>query len=81
MVKRYAVLKIKTTGIELIHRKDPRVQQIGASNRSNAHQLLESLALYPFTQRLHMPEGEFRNLISRAQAEVDDLRLKAYFPL
>ena len=46
------------------------MQQIGASNKSNIHQLLESIALYPFTQRLHMPEGEFRNLIAQARAEV-----------
>ncbi|CRG86860.1 hypothetical protein PISL3812_03872 [Talaromyces islandicus] len=77
------LVEVDTTMIQLplsAWSSDRRMQRIGASNRLNVHQLLESLALYPFTQRLHMPEGEFRNLISRAQAEVDDLRLKAYFP-
>jgi hypothetical protein len=57
------------------------MRQIGAANRHNVHQLLESLALYPLTQRLHMSHEEFDALINRARAEVDDHSLKAYFPL
>ncbi|KUL83460.1 hypothetical protein ZTR_10930 [Talaromyces verruculosus] len=60
---------------------DPRSNQIGALNRSNIHQLLESLALYPLTHRLHMTLDDFDSLIQRARAEVDDHTLKVYFPL
>ncbi|OKL57114.1 hypothetical protein UA08_07526 [Talaromyces atroroseus] len=60
---------------------DPRMRQIGAANRNNVHQLLESVALYPLTQRVHMSHDEFSTLINRARAEVDDHNLKAYFPL
>ncbi|KAJ5334059.1 uncharacterized protein N7506_007842 [Penicillium brevicompactum] len=60
---------------------DPRMREIGGSNCDNIKQLLQSLALYPLTQRLHMsPEG-FASLVSQAQQEAADPRLKAYFPL
>lgn len=60
---------------------DPRMREIGGSNCDNIKQLLQSLALYPLTQRLHMsPEG-FSSLVSQAQQEAADPRLKAYFPL
>ncbi|KAH8691402.1 S-adenosyl-L-methionine-dependent methyltransferase [Talaromyces proteolyticus] len=78
------LVEVDTTMIQLplsAWARDSRTRQIGASNRPNVHQLLESVALYPFTQRLHMPEEDFWDLISRARAEADDLSLKAYFPL
>ncbi|KKK13755.1 hypothetical protein ARAM_001665, partial [Aspergillus rambellii] len=59
----------------------PSIRDIGAMNRENVAKLLHSLALYPLTQRLNMPEEQYQDLISRAQREVDDLSLKAYFPL
>jgi hypothetical protein len=57
------------------------MRQIGQANRSNVRRFLESLALYPFTQRLNMSEDEFDALISQAREEADDPRLKAYLPL
>lgn len=60
---------------------DPRMRQIGALNRDNVHRFLSSMALYPLTQRLHMSEQEFEDLIARARQEADDHSLKAYFPL
>lgn len=60
---------------------DPRMREIGDSNRENIDHLLRSLALYPFTQRLHMPPESFTSLIAQAQQEAADLSLKAYFPL
>lgn len=60
---------------------DPRMREIGGSNCDNIKQLLQSLALYPLTQRLHMsPEG-FTSLVAQAQQEAADPTLKAYFPL
>jgi len=50
-------------------------------NGGNVAKLLASLSLYPLTQRLHMPQAQYQDLISRAQGEVSDRSLKAYFPL
>ncbi|KAJ5728698.1 uncharacterized protein N7483_003206 [Penicillium malachiteum] len=60
---------------------DARMRSIGQSNNDNIQQLLESLTLYPLTQRLHMPTANFESLIQRARREARDHSLKAYFPL
>ncbi|CAG8020845.1 unnamed protein product [Penicillium olsonii] len=60
---------------------DLRMKGIGESNHENAQQLLQSLALYPLTQRLHMPPEVFTSLVAQAQREAADPTLKAYFPL
>lgn len=60
---------------------DSRLRDIGRMNRENIRGLLPSLALYPFTQRLHMDMEHFERLMARAQEEVDTPSLKAYFPL
>ncbi|KAE8336952.1 hypothetical protein BDV24DRAFT_140858 [Aspergillus arachidicola] len=60
---------------------DPRMRDIGATNRDNVKKLLPALGLYPFTQRLRMPPQQFAELIARAQQEADTHNLKAYFPL
>ncbi|KAJ5133141.1 hypothetical protein N7526_004506 [Penicillium atrosanguineum] len=54
---------------------------IGRSNSDNIEELLQSLALYPLTQRLHMSAQSFDLLVEQAQSEARDLTLKAYFPL
>ncbi|KAI1986315.1 hypothetical protein LOZ53_004733 [Ophidiomyces ophidiicola] len=60
---------------------DPRMREIGAINRDNTKRWLESLALYPFIQKLHMSREELDALIARARQEVDDSSLRAYVPL
>ncbi|KAK2759516.1 hypothetical protein FQN54_002995 [Arachnomyces sp. PD_36] len=60
---------------------DPRMRDIGAINRDNVHSFLSSMALYPFTQRLHMSREELEVLLARARQEADNPSLKAYFPL
>ncbi|KAL4903664.1 hypothetical protein BDW74DRAFT_155935 [Aspergillus multicolor] len=50
-------------------------------NSENITRLLASLSLYPMTRHLRMPQAQYRDLISRAQGEVVDRSLKAYFPL
>ncbi|KAL2788906.1 S-adenosyl-L-methionine-dependent methyltransferase [Aspergillus keveii] len=60
---------------------NPTSRGIGTMNRGNITRLLASLSLYPLTQRLHMPPAQYQDLISRAQEEVGDRSLKAYFPL
>ncbi|PGH10984.1 hypothetical protein AJ79_05135 [Helicocarpus griseus UAMH5409] len=60
---------------------DPRLREIGAMNRNNAHRLLRSLALYPLMERLHLSQEQFETLVTQAHAEIDNPSLKAYFPL
>ncbi|KAL3488999.1 S-adenosyl-L-methionine-dependent methyltransferase [Aspergillus germanicus] len=60
---------------------NPTSRGIGTMNRGNITRLLASLSLYPLTQRLHIPPAQYQDLISRAQEEVGDRSLKAYFPL
>ncbi|OJJ58481.1 hypothetical protein ASPSYDRAFT_89227 [Aspergillus sydowii CBS 593.65] len=56
-------------------------QDIGAMNSENTTRLLASLSLYPMTRCLHMPQPQYRDMLSEAQREASDPRLKAYFPL
>ncbi|QSS64213.1 hypothetical protein I7I51_01278 [Histoplasma capsulatum] len=60
---------------------DPRMREIGSLNRPNVYRLFGSLALYPLMKRLHMSREEFEVLVAQARIEVDNLSLKAYFPL
>ncbi|KAL6239244.1 hypothetical protein BDW75DRAFT_227377 [Aspergillus navahoensis] len=60
---------------------NPASRDIGAMNGENINKLLASLSLYPFTRRLRMPQSQYQDLICRAQGEVGDPTLKAYFPL
>ena len=57
------------------------MREIGMANRENSQRLFSALALYPFTQRLHMPQEQFQALVDRAAEEADTPGLKAYFPL
>ncbi len=50
-------------------------------NSENTTRLLASLSLYPMTRCLHMPQPQYRDMLSEAQREASDPRLKAYFPL
>ncbi|EEQ91279.1 uncharacterized protein BDCG_06399 [Blastomyces dermatitidis ER-3] len=60
---------------------DARLRGIGSMNRPNVYSLLGSLALYPLMKRMNMSREEFEVLVAQARTEVDNLSLKAYFPL
>jgi len=60
---------------------DTKLRQVGELNRENSRELLSSAGLYPLTQRLHMSQQEFDVLVDRARQEIDNLSLRAYFPL
>lgn len=60
---------------------DPRMREIGMVNRENVRRMFPTLALYPFTQKLHMSLAEVQQLTSAAAQEADMPRLKAYFPV
>ncbi|KAL4957131.1 S-adenosyl-L-methionine-dependent methyltransferase [Aspergillus filifer] len=61
--------------------ENPTSRAIGDVNGENIARLLSSLSLYPMTRLLRMPQSQYRELISRAQREVGDRSLKAYFPM
>ncbi|KAH8592911.1 S-adenosyl-L-methionine-dependent methyltransferase [Bisporella sp. PMI_857] len=58
-----------------------RDRDIGEANRENVQQMLSSLAIYPFAERLGMPIQDVHLLIAQARLEANDPALKAYFPL
>ncbi|KAF3942090.1 hypothetical protein ABW19_dt0204138 [Dactylella cylindrospora] len=62
-------------------RDSERDRDIGNFNVSNAKDMLNSMALWPFTERLGMPLEQFYVLLARARNEIDDLNLRPYFPL
>ena len=49
--------------------------------KENMREMLRSLALYPFRQRLSMSQTEFEVLIASAIRELDDLANKPYISL
>ncbi|KAF3171742.1 hypothetical protein TWF788_009646 [Orbilia oligospora] len=61
--------------------RDERDRDIGNLNCSNAKDLINAMALWPFTERLEMSLEQFYVLIARARSEIDDLSLRPYFPL
>lgn len=60
---------------------DPMIRELGVMNQDNARGLLESMAIYPLMERIHLSREEFRTLVARAREEAGNLSLKAYFPL
>ncbi|POR36199.1 Uncharacterized protein TPAR_03612, partial [Tolypocladium paradoxum] len=60
---------------------EPRDHNIGLANSENVAQLLQSLALYPFTQLKGMSIEDFEHLIEEAKSEASNPSFKAYFPL
>ncbi|KAK6354210.1 hypothetical protein TWF730_008622 [Orbilia blumenaviensis] len=61
--------------------RDERDREIGNLNCSNAKDMINAMALWPFTERLEMSLEQFYVLIARARSEIDDLNLRPYFPL
>lgn len=49
--------------------------------QENTHLFLESLGLYPITQRLRLPASNFEEMVTRAREELRDLTLKPYMSL
>ncbi|KAF2455185.1 S-adenosyl-L-methionine-dependent methyltransferase [Lineolata rhizophorae] len=61
--------------------EDPRQKWIGEQNLTNVNQMLDSLALYPFTQRLGWTPAQVKELTNQARAEAAETRRKLYIPL
>lgn len=49
--------------------------------QENVHLFLESLGLYPITQRLGLPLRNFEDLVAKGREELGDLTLKPYMSL
>ena len=60
---------------------DAREKEVGTANRENMSHLLSSLAIYPFTERLHMSITEVQVLLAQARRDAQNPSLKAYFPV
>ncbi|EOD47288.1 Methyltransferase type 11 [Neofusicoccum parvum] len=60
---------------------DPKLQWVGQQNLDNIGTMLDSLAIWPFTERMGWSKEQVAALTQRARAEAADLRLKLYIPL
>ncbi|KAH8775734.1 UMTA methyltransferase [Hyaloscypha sp. PMI_1271] len=60
---------------------EPRDNEIGTTNRENIQRMLNSLAIFPFTERLNIPIQDVHLLIAQARVEADNPAFKAYLPL
>ncbi|EPS35435.1 hypothetical protein H072_11185 [Dactylellina haptotyla CBS 200.50] len=61
--------------------RSSRDREIGNLNANIAKELINCLALWPFTERHGMSLEQYYVLIARARNEIDDLTLRPYFPL
>jgi hypothetical protein len=57
---------------------DPVRASIGRDNVEVVGELLESLAIWPFTERLNWSKTQVEALTNAARAEMADLTLKLY---
>ncbi|KAI4288688.1 MAG: hypothetical protein L6R35_002055, partial [Caloplaca aegaea] len=62
-------------------RPDARQRRIGEANEGNTQELLNTLAIFPFTQRLGMSIDAVTDLVRRARHDAATAGLKPYFPL
>ncbi|KAJ6262429.1 hypothetical protein Dda_3237 [Drechslerella dactyloides] len=61
--------------------RNERDRAIGNLNSDNAKHMINSMALWPFTERGEISLESFYVMIARARTEIDDLNLRPYFPL
>ncbi|KAF2836014.1 S-adenosyl-L-methionine-dependent methyltransferase [Patellaria atrata CBS 101060] len=60
---------------------DPKYREIGRLNVENMSKMIESLAIYPFTQFAQWPKDRVDSLIQAARMELNNASLKLYMPL
>ncbi|OCK86024.1 S-adenosyl-L-methionine-dependent methyltransferase [Lepidopterella palustris CBS 459.81] len=60
---------------------DLRLQSIGEDNLENIGEMLDSHAIWPFTQRLGWTPEQVEALTDRARTEAGDMRFKLYIPV
>ena len=61
--------------------EDPRQKQIGILNRENMEELLDSHAIWLFTEKLGWRAEQVGWLTERARQEMQDSSLRLYLPL
>jgi hypothetical protein len=54
---------------------------IGRDNAEMVAELLSSVAIWPFTERLGMTAAEVESLVAAAQSEMQDSSLRLYIPV
>ncbi|OCL10457.1 S-adenosyl-L-methionine-dependent methyltransferase [Glonium stellatum] len=60
---------------------DPTLRKIGEDNLANISELLDSHAIWPFTQRLGWTKEQVEAFTDEARAEVADMRFRLYMPV
>lgn len=60
---------------------DPTRAAIGRDNVAMVSELLTSLAIWPFTERLGWTAAQVETLAAAARAEIQDPGLKLYIPV
>ena len=60
---------------------DPTKASIGRDNVEMIGELLDSLAIWPFTERLGWTKAQVEALTNTARAEIKDETLKLYIPV
>ncbi|KAF2145231.1 uncharacterized protein K452DRAFT_316320 [Aplosporella prunicola CBS 121167] len=60
---------------------DPKLKNVGEQNLENIGTMLDSLAIWPFTERMGWTKEQVDALTRQARAEAADPRLKLYIPL
>jgi hypothetical protein len=60
---------------------DPRLASIGRDMVGMVGVLLDSLAIWPFTERLGMTDQEVKDITNNARRELDDPTLRLYLPM
>lgn len=58
-----------------------RQRRIGEANKENIQELLNTLAIFPFTQRLGMSINAVTTLVNSARVDAISAGLRPYFPL
>ncbi|KAF2091998.1 S-adenosyl-L-methionine-dependent methyltransferase [Saccharata proteae CBS 121410] len=60
---------------------DPKMQYVGQQNLRNIGTMLDSLAIWPFTERMGWTKEQVAALSEKAREEAADPRLKLYIPM
>ncbi|KAF2278817.1 S-adenosyl-L-methionine-dependent methyltransferase [Westerdykella ornata] len=78
---------LRDVGVSIVHLPigdwdpDPRKAEIGRDNIAVVAELLESLAIWPFTELLGWSVAQVLTLINLARSELQDASLKLYIPM
>jgi hypothetical protein len=79
-----SLLRIRQTAVSkvpLTNCADPKNPSVGQDNIAMVTELLESFAIWPFTEVLGWTAAEVHMLVESARSELRDASLKLYIPV